>query len=207
MSQARYSIPHFISCSMMAQVRGKIDIDFDLDSLFSYYQQSTIMNLLNKGLLISEQQIKVEKSAISPSLRFGYFNQSLDNFKGFDGWELSVSFPLWFRPNSGKIQSAKIEHEMMSNSYRKSKFDMYSDLKVLNNQRNALIDKIETYERTSLKNADLIMENAELLYKNGEIEYLEYIRSIGQAISMKLSYLDNLNEYNQVTQKMNYVVK
>ena len=186
---------------------GKIDLDFDLDSLFSYYQQSTIMNLLNKGLLISEQQIKVEKSAISPSLRFGYFNQSLDNFKGFDGWELSVSFPLWFRPNSGKIQSAKIEHEMMSNSYRKSKFDMYSDLKVLNNQRNALIDKIETYERTSLKNADLIMENAELLYKNGEIEYLEYIRSIGQAISMKLSYLDNLNEYNQVTQKMNYVVK
>ena len=84
---------------------------------------------------------------------------------------------------------------------------MISDLKVLSSQRNILIDKIETYERTSLRNADLIMENAELLYRNGEIEYLEYIRSIGQAISMKLSYLDNLNEYNQVTQKMNYVVK
>ena len=96
---------------------------------------------------------------------------------------------------------------MVGNSFRKSKFALLSDLKVLNNKRNTLIDKIETFERTSLKNADLIMENAELLYKNGEIEYLEYIRSIGQAISMKLSYLDNLNEYNQVTQKMNYVVK
>ena len=82
-----------------------------------------------------------------------------------------------------------------------------SDLKVLNNQRNTLIDKISTYESTSLRNAELIIENAELLYRNGEIEYLEYIRSIGQAISMKLSYVDNLHEYNMITQKMNYLVK
>ena len=84
---------------------------------------------------------------------------------------------------------------------------MMSDLKVLNNQRNTLIDKMETFERTSLKNASLIMENAELLFRNGEIEYLEYIRSIGQAISMRLSYLDNMHEYNQITQKINYLVK
>ena len=84
---------------------------------------------------------------------------------------------------------------------------MLSELRVLNSQRDALLDKIESFERTSLRNANLIMDNAELLYRNGEIEYLEYIRSIGQAINMKLSYLDSLNEYNRVTQKMNYVVK
>ena len=84
---------------------------------------------------------------------------------------------------------------------------MISDLKVLYNQRITLIEKLKTYERTSLKNADLIMKNADVLYKNGEIEYLEYIRSVGQAIQMKLSYLDNLHNYNQVTLKINYLVK
>ncbi|MCK5470915.1 MAG: hypothetical protein KAI99_20475, partial [Cyclobacteriaceae bacterium] len=87
------------------------------------------------------------------------------------------------------------------------RYNMISDLKVFNYQRNTLIDKIDTYERVSLRNADIIMENADLLYKNGEIEYLEYIRSIGQAISMKLSYLDNLHEYNMATLKMNYIIK
>jgi cobalt-zinc-cadmium resistance protein CzcA len=84
---------------------------------------------------------------------------------------------------------------------------MLSDLRVLDVQRNTLIDQLETFELVSLRNANLIMDNADLLYKNGEIEYLEYIRSIGQAISMKLNYLDNLHEYNLVTLKMNYLVK
>ncbi|MCK5371634.1 MAG: hypothetical protein KAQ62_23890, partial [Cyclobacteriaceae bacterium] len=101
----------------------------------------------------------------------------------------------------------KIHNEMMNNAFQQRRFGMRSDLKVLNNQRNMLIDKIATYERISLRNAELISENADLLYKNGEIEYLEYIRSIGQAITMKLSYLDNLNDYNLITLKMNYLVK
>lgn len=186
---------------------SKINLDYNLDSIFSYYERSAMMNYLNKGLLVSEQNIKVQKSSISPRFGFGYFNQSIDKNKGFDGWELNMSFPLWFRPNRGQIQSAKIQFEMFHNTFQQQRFSMKSDLKVLNNQRNTLIDKIETYERISLKNANLIMENADILYRNGEIEYLEYIRSIGQAITMKLTYLDNLNEYNRVTLKMNYIIK
>ena len=186
---------------------SKLDIDFNMDSLYNLYENSTIINYLYTGLQVSEQNVKVQKSTISPSLGFGYFNQSLDKIKGFNGWEFSVTFPLWFRPNSGQIQSAKIDYEITNNTLQRRKFGMMSDLKVLNNQRNTLIDKISTYERTSLRNAELIMENAELLYRNGEIEYFEYIRSIGQAISMKLSYLDNLHEYNMITQKINYLVK
>ena len=96
---------------------------------------------------------------------------------------------------------------MSSNAFEQRKFSMLTDLKVLNAQRNTLADKLETYERSSLKNAGLIMENADVLYRNGEIEYLEYIRSIGQAISIKLNYLDNLHELNRVTLRMNYLVK
>jgi cobalt-zinc-cadmium resistance protein CzcA len=185
----------------------KIQIDFNLDSLFTYYEHSALLEYLNNGIMVSQQHIKVQKSTISPSLGFGYFNQSLDKATGFDGWELSLSVPLWFRPNSGQIQSAKIQHEMYSNAFQQQRFNLMSDLHVLNNQRNTLIDKLKTFEDISLRNANLIMENADLLYKNGEIEYLEYIRSIGRAISMKLGYLDSLHEYNISTLRINYLVK
>jgi cobalt-zinc-cadmium resistance protein CzcA len=165
------------------------------------------MNYLHSGLLVSEQNVKVQKSSISPRLGFGYFNQSIDKYKGFDGWEVNVKFPLWFRPNNAQIQSAKIQKEMANNAFQQQRFSVISDLNVLKNQRNTLMNKLETYEQKSLKNADLIIENADLLYRNGEIEYLEYIRSIGQAISIKLSYIDNMHEYNKTTLKMNYLVK
>jgi cobalt-zinc-cadmium resistance protein CzcA len=185
----------------------KIELDFSADSLLEYYENSAILDYLQEGVTVARQNIKVQQSTISPSLGFGYFNQSLNNVRGFDGWQLSVSMPLWFRPNSGQVQSAKIQHEMYSNAVEQQRFNMLSDLRVLDVQRNTLIDQLETFELVSLRNANLIMDNADLLYKNGEIEYLEYIRSIGQAISMKLNYLDNLHEYNLVTLKMNYLVK
>jgi heavy metal efflux system protein len=84
---------------------------------------------------------------------------------------------------------------------------MISDLKVLTTQRNTLLDKLNSYERVSLRNAGLISQNANLLFQNGEIEYLEYIRSIGQAISIRLGYLDAVHEYNRVTLQMNYLIK
>ena len=55
----------------------KLEIDFNLDSMFSIYEGSSIMNYLNTRLLVSEQNIKVQKSSISPSLGLGYFNQSI----------------------------------------------------------------------------------------------------------------------------------
>jgi len=185
----------------------KIQLDYNADSMANHLENSAIISYLNEGLVVSGENVKVQRSTISPRLGFGYFNQSIDKYKGFDGWELNVKFPLWFRPNSGQIQSAKIQDDMENNRFRQQYLTILSDLRVLSNQRNTLINMIESYEKVSLHNADLIMENADLLYKNGEIEYLEFIRSIGQAISMKLSYLDSLNEYNLVTLKMNYLVK
>jgi len=96
---------------------------------------------------------------------------------------------------------------MNNNAFRKQQFNFVSDLRILENQRNTLLDRLLTFEEVSLRNADLIIENADLLYKNGEIEYLEYIKSIGQAIDMKLGYLDSLNDYNKVTMQMNYLIK
>ena len=185
----------------------KVALEFNSDSLLLIYDNSAVLLLLRKDLSATEQLVKVEKSSISPRLGLGYFNQSLDKIRGFSGWEVSLSFPLWARPNSGKIQSAKIQNQISSNTYMRQKHQLVSDLKTLNKQRTTLQDKLETYENISLRNAELIVENADLLYRNGEIEYLEYIRSIGQAINMRLNYLDNLYEYNLVTLRMNYLVK
>ena len=186
---------------------AKLEIDFNPDSLITYYESSAHIHFLSKSLQVSEQNIRVQKATVSPRLGLGYFNQQLDHVKGFQGWEFSVSMPLWFRPNSGQIQSAKIQHEIFGNAFRHQRFNMLSDLNVLNNQRKTLLDRLDSYERVSLRNADLIDQNANLLFQNGEIEYLEYIRSIGQAINMKLGYLDTVHEYNRITLQMNYLIK
>jgi cobalt-zinc-cadmium resistance protein CzcA len=203
----RKSIQSDISYDAELDSLEKIDIDFNPDSLFAYYERSAFINLLSKGLQVSEQNIRLQKASISPRIGLGYFNQQLDHVRGFEGWEISLKMPLWFRPNSGQIQSAKIQYEIFDNAFRQQRFNRLSDLKVLTTQRSTLLDKLNSYERVSLRNAGLISQNANLLFQNGEIEYLEYIRSIGQAISIRLGYLDTLHEYNRVTLQLNHLIK
>jgi cobalt-zinc-cadmium resistance protein CzcA len=186
---------------------SRLEVDFNIDSIFSYYEHSAAQNFLNKRLMVLEQNIKVNRSSLTPALSFGYFNQSIDNLRGFDGWNLQLSVPIWFRPNSGRIQSAKIEYEIFNNAFLQQRFGIISDLRTLNHQRETLLQKLSTYERVSLRNARLIIENADLLYRNGEIGYLEYIRSISTAIGLQLSYLDSLHEYNMVVLQINYSIK
>ncbi|NJN25402.1 MAG: CusA/CzcA family heavy metal efflux RND transporter [Cyclobacteriaceae bacterium] len=185
----------------------KVALQLEADSVLEMVQKSSLINFLNVGLKASAYNVKVQRSTISPRLGVGYFNQSIDRMQGLDGWEVNVKFPLWFRGNSGQIQAAKLQHQMAANVVEQRGFELASELKVLNTRRRTLADKLLTYERNMLKNASLIIENAGLLYRNGEIEYLEYIRSISQAIDIKLNYLDNLNELNQLTIQMNYLIK
>jgi hypothetical protein len=44
-----------------------------------------------------------------------------------------------------------------------------------------------------------------VIIKNGEIDFFQYIQSLENAYEIKLSYLDNLNLYNQTVININYL--
>ena len=43
-------------------------------------------------------------------------------------------------------------------------------------------------------------------YKHGEIDFFQYIQSIETASHIELTYLDNLNAYNQTIITINYLI-
>ena len=51
----------------------------------------------------------------------------------------------------------------------------------------------------------LIIKTAEQSFKHGEIDFFQYIQSIETATEIQLTYLDNLNKYNQTVIAINYL--
>jgi cobalt-zinc-cadmium resistance protein CzcA len=184
----------------------RIAIVRDPDSIGQFLSAPALLEVERKNVEVAKQNIRVERNTITPGLYAGYFNQSLGNVRGFQGWELGMRIPLWLRPNMAGIQSAKLQYEMVSNRLHEREYLLQKDLRILQEQLEALQAKLYSMEQTALRNAALIIENADILYRNGEIEYLEYLRNITDAIDLEVSYLDALNNYNQTAIEINYLI-
>ncbi len=154
-----------------------------------------------------KQKIKTENKIILPKLSAGYFNQQIDNIKGFQGWEVGVSVPLWFFPERQKIKMAKIEYlKALDNKDYRTK-SIYQALENTIEQYKIIKDRLTYFEKESLENAEKIILKATKMYQSGEIEYLDLIQHLNNALSIKENYLEILYKYNHTVNTINYMTK
>jgi len=63
-----------------------------------------------------------------------------------------------------------------------------------------------TYYETDGKSlSQEILKTASFSYQNGEIDFFQYIQSLENGYRITLSYLENLNAYNQTIIALNYL--
>ena len=56
-----------------------------------------------------------------------------------------------------------------------------------------------------MPNSEEIIKTAERTFKEGEIDFFQYIQSIETATEIELTYLNNINAYNQTVIAINYL--
>jgi cobalt-zinc-cadmium resistance protein CzcA len=67
-------------------------------------------------------------------------------------------------------------------------------------------DEAITYYETQGKTlSEEIIKTAERTFKEGEIDFFQYIQSIETATEIELTYLNNINAYNQTVIAINYL--
>jgi cobalt-zinc-cadmium resistance protein CzcA len=170
---------------------------FSPDKHVTYYEQNYLVKKAEAGL---------ERSKYLPAISGGYFNQQIDDVKGFEGFKLGVSVPIWFLPQSAKIKEAAVKREIASNELEYQKFYLAKRIENLKTQLDQIFVQISYYRENALKQADLLEKTATLQYKKQDIEYFEYIQSISTAYSIRLNYLEKLLNYNTTAVELEYLV-
>jgi cobalt-zinc-cadmium resistance protein CzcA len=161
---------------------------------------------------------RVELSRMAPDFNIGYFSQTMQgvqdvngsprNFDAgdrFDGVQAGVSIPLVFGPYTAKNKAARIRQEVARNNAE------YYNTLLLGNYKSLLdeFDKnkktVDYYELQAVPEADLIIDQATRSYKVGALDYLDYIIMLNHALTIKQSYLDALNSYNQTIISIDFI--
>ena len=167
---------------------------------------------------LSHIETRLEKSKLLPDLSIGYFSQTIKGEQTvngvprtfgagdrFSGAQIGISVPLWFTPNAAKIKAARLKEKVMqvnAENYSKSLSGNYNSLLGEYAKYN---NSLNYYEKQAVPEADLIISQATKSYKAGEIDYLDYIQSLGRALSIKQNYLDALNNYNQTIINIEFI--
>jgi len=147
-----------------------------------------------------------ERQSLLPDLSIEYFQGSNSTLNtNIQGYQLGLKIPLLFSGNHSKIKASKIAQDIVE--------ERQQDYKVkLNVEYHSLLAKLEKYEEAinyyktqGEKLSEEIIKTAERTYKEGEIDFFQYIQSIETAKEIELTYLENLNTYNQTIIAINHL--
>ena len=177
------------------------------------------LNYLRQQAAISQRARQVERNRLLPDISVGYFNQSLigiqninglDRFFGaskrFQGFELGLSIPLWFRPPVARAKAAAINEEILKKNADHFQTTLQGTYRQALQELDKNLSSFTYYESSALTNAGLILTQARKAYRGGEIGYIEYLQSLRNAITIKSNYLQSLNQYNQSVVKIEFLL-
>lgn len=210
----------------LTNAANEVDVQIDVLNPRSLPQVDTVSVLTNPQLewyrqqiTVAEKERSVEKNLMAPDLTLGYFNQSLigtptgensaelatksDRFQGF---QVGVSIPLWFKPQSARVKAAEFKRLSSQARYEQERRNYKGELTALSQEVEKLSTSLKYYTENALPQAELILKQSNLAFRGGEIGYVEFIQALNTAGDLRAGHLETLNNYNQAVINLEYLL-
>ena len=150
---------------------------------------------------------KSEKQNLLPDLNFEYFQGTNDQLNtNLKGYQFGIKIPLLFFGNSSKIKASKIAKDIIVEQKQEYEVQLNAEYKSLLATLNKYNEAVNYYDTQGKRLKDEIIKTANRTFKEGEIDFFQYIQSLETAKDIELSYLDNLNAYNQTVITINHLI-
>lgn len=191
----------------------KLDLQLAADQ--TTLAQHPLIKLMEQQQKIALTARKVERAKFLPDLSMGYYNMSMrgsgaDNktytsSTRFQSVQLGVGIPLFFGAQKAKLSASRVNQQIADNAYQLEKKQVENQYQSLLAKHRSNLATIDYFEKTALKNAELIFQTADKQYLNGEIGYLDWVLLTNQAIAIQSGYLDAVRSLNETIIQINYL--
>ncbi len=162
--------------------------------------------LLQAQVDLAAAEKRLHKNALLPDFSLGYFRQKT-GAESSNGFVAGLSLPLWFRPQTARIQAAERAARIAEKNAAGESYRLRTEMMTLAGQAAKLERSLAFYEQRALPEADALLRTANRSYELGETAYVAYLQSLTQAFQIRLTYLEQLNAWNQTIAGLSYFVK
>jgi cobalt-zinc-cadmium resistance protein CzcA len=155
----------------------------------------------------AEAVLRIEKNKMLPDISAHVFTgtNTWENSNYYNGFQVGLAVPLFFGDKKARIRSSRISvnAQQLLADYEiasfKNKIDAYR------REAQKLQEGIEYYNTTGRSLYNEILHAAVKSLESGEIDLFKFTVSYENAIQIRLSYLDNVLQYNTINLEQMYL--
>ena len=166
--------------------------------------------LARNNIVVANKAVATAKSEYAPSLSLALRNQFVisswnpyhvdrSRFQegNFLGFEVGVSFPLFYGATKAKVKAAKKDREIAELVMRQEEKDRLREYLAALSKSNSSHVRLTYYQEEGKDRSIQLEKLSHIEYENGEISYLEYINALKDCIDFHMKRVRAINDYNQ----------
>ncbi|WP_020602498.1 CusA/CzcA family heavy metal efflux RND transporter [Spirosoma spitsbergense] len=174
---------------------------------------------LRQQIVVAEQSRRVEKARLKPEFIVGLSTQTIIGTQIYDGNEtyygpghrfvsgqIGVLVPLLAKPQKARIEAARLGEQIAQTELATQRRALQQQGTLAFQQYEQYRTALAYYEQNGLAQARLILDNARKAFGGGDIGYVEFSLALQQSLTIRASYLDLLNQYNQSVLYIEYLL-
>lgn len=154
--------------------------------MLQYYEQQ---------VEVAEAEYNLRTKAFLPKFNAEYGRQKIAGQSGFYSFQVGISIPLFFGPELGRTQSARIKTEIAEQSFRERQLQVNSEYQNLQQAYLKWLESWQYYVQEALPLAVEQRDAAVFAYKEGGIDYTTFLQTVRDAIGIQSQSWDALNNY------------
>ncbi len=172
-------------------------------------------SLMNHPLLnVSEQRVDVADATIQerqsqffPQLQGQYGRQQIAGQSGFYQYQFGIRVPLFFGPELGRVQSAKIQRDIADQYLRQNQLELHAAYQDMKEQYLKWLNSWNYYRDEALPLAQEQRNGAILAYREGAIDYVTFLQNIRDAIRIEIDAWNAFGNYLNSRYQLEYYLK
>ncbi|WP_340152429.1 CusA/CzcA family heavy metal efflux RND transporter [uncultured Marivirga sp.] len=178
-------------------------LNFVADSLRSH----PLLDISAQEVEVADAIIRERRSQFLPKLQGQYGRQEIAGQSGFYTYQIGIKIPLFFAPELGRSQSAKIQKDIAKQNYRQAELELNNEYNRVRSQYLKWYNSWNYYNEEALPLATEQRKGAIAAYREGAIDYVSFLQNIKDAISIEVDSWNAFGKYLESRYQLEYYLK
>jgi heavy metal efflux system protein len=162
-----------------------------------------VLVLPQKQFEVSKAAVKVEKAQFLPKPFFAVGANRIDE-NTFFHYRIGVGIPLWFVPQKGRLNAAKMQREASLHALNQRNIEVETMYQDALREYEKQTELLENYRQTLMPLSREQAAAAQLAYREGAMDYTTYVVTIQQSYDIQFAYLESLLNYYVAVNELQY---
>ena len=167
--------------------------------------QNPTLALLRQTEVLSEGQIGLERARSLPGVMVGYYNQASRETPAQLRFRFGLTLPVWFGQYRNRTVAAQTGLQLARQRTSAQIQTLSVDLQQAQGDFVKFGQSLDYFETTGLRQSDDLINTSRRLFQAGQNDYVSFLRTINDAYSIRLRYIETLRNYNQSLLTINYL--